>query len=178
SSEVGSFSGVRVFLSIFRDLDGDGTAETFAGFTRGIESALPSLYNVNPDILFDGFVFRSASPVTDIAAGDFNGDGVTDLVVTAPYRDVLDTSTGQMIIFLLGDAESPGVGTGSFYSDFGTSELPLLPVAFFLAGDQTSTSIEATSLTVDSTHDVAVTGNFDQRTVRVWDIADPLLPGS
>jgi hypothetical protein len=170
SFEVASFSGVRVFLSVFRDLDGDGTAETFSGFTRGIESPLPSLFNVNPDILFDSIVFRSASPVTDLAAGDFDGDGVTDLAVTATYRDVLDTSTGQMIFVMRGDAESPGVGTGSFYPNFGTSEFPSLPVVFFLADNQTETQMEATSLTADSLADIILTGNNDQRVVRALEL--------
>ncbi len=181
SSETASFGGVRVFLSIYRDLDGDGVAETFSGFTRGIESPLPALFAVNPGPLPQAN-YRSAVPISDMAAGDFNGDGVTDIAVTATYRDAPSTREFTYLIIMTGDAEAPGVGTGSFYADFGTAETtpplpgPLFP--FAPIGFRNTASIEATSITTTSDHDVVALSFFDSRNILIFDaVPDPALAG-
>jgi hypothetical protein len=172
-----SFAGVRTFISQYVDLDDDGIAETFTGFSRGIESALPSLFVYNNG-LFSG-AYRSATPISDMATGDFDGDGVTDIMLTATYRDLQDTSTGQILIFMKGDAEANAPdGTGSFYADFGTredtSQDPPIPANYFtpfqlLSDDQTRSFLEVFRLSATDDHDVVGVGINGQRNFRIFD---------
>jgi hypothetical protein len=172
-----AFSGVRTFISLYSDTDGDGIGDTFAGFSRAIESPLPSLFTFNNALTLG--VFRSATPITDIAVGDFDGDLVTDIVLTATYRDLIDTSTGQVIVFMHGDAEAGATGgTGSFYADFGTkqdnSTNPPTPANYFtptlfLGDNFTRATLESFRLSTVDNHDVAGVSLNGRRNVVIFD---------
>jgi hypothetical protein len=180
SNLLGSYGGIKVFLSEFADLDGDGTQETFTGFSRGIHSPLPALATFNGSETLG--LTRSPNAISDIAAGDFDGDGIVDLAVSATYFAVLDGAlTRQILIVMKGDAEalSPG-GTGRFYADFGTAGNTRLP--FALLGDGLRGVIEATSLTASgASFDVVIAGvsseNASQNFVDIYNFSGvaPLL---
>jgi hypothetical protein len=164
----GSFSGVRTFLSQYTDLDSNGTIDPgeFTGFSRGIESAIPALFIFNNGSSVGGF--RSSTPVTDMATGDFDGDGITDIAITATYRSLVNLEPFQVLIFMKGDAEvfgsGPAVGTGSFYADFGvkedSSQNPPVPAAYFTpvasAPGGTKAIIEAFRLSLADNHDIVM----------------------
>lgn len=77
------------------DLDGDGDQDIIAA-NRGDSASANYICFNRGDGRFDAeCVAFSREPATTIAAGDFNGDGMTDLVV--PYRD-----RGQSRVYLAG----------------------------------------------------------------------------
>ena len=166
SNDAGDFAGIYVFLSKFEDLNGDGVlsdsedlnnngVDDFLGFYGAIRSNLPAL----TDFAFN----RSATAIGDLAAGDFDNDGDTDLAVVATYTGRVQQGPGpfQVVLFLNSDVED-GKLTGEFFADFAAGT----PVADLYTSRGTgSVLIEATSLTAAGGGDilfVARKGNKDQ----------------
>lgn len=132
SNTDGAFDGITVYLNKFEDIaagedfDGDGQAD-FLGFELGIHSALPSLYSLETSLHASPGYRRAGINVSDITAGDFNGDGITDLAVVATYYGFGATgglNPDQVILIMNNDSEDGTVGTGRFYADFGEKAGP------------------------------------------------------
>ena len=120
SSAAANFSGISVFLAKTEDVNDDGILSDaedlnhngvvdFLGFRSGRQSTLPALSSGNPDdplltgTRFAAFPFsgmRSAVAFTDIEAGDFNGDGLTDLAVAATYIQKFALQSSQIVMYL------------------------------------------------------------------------------
>ena len=183
SQEEGAFDGVTVFLNQYEDVNEDGILSPaedlnnngltdFIGFQLGRHTPMPSLFSTDPEFsLISGFR-RSANRITDIAAGDFDGDGFTDIAVLAKYYSGVGGSTHNVIIFQ-NDVED-GKPTGQFFADFGTKStpttlgVPRLPIRT-LAGEWL---IEATKLSTTSTHDslmLATTKTFNPDQIETYD---------
>lgn len=208
SQDAGNFAGILVFLAATEDRDqngilsdaeddnGDGIVNLL-GFQAPRYSALPTLQRGDPDagLLFNSQFFfrRSATPITDLEAGDFNGDGFTDLAVTATYvaQDPDQTLT-QVLIFMTAELEEnltffdPANNvrpTGQFYGNFGTkavSEPPQPTNAFapFLAFDAgTESAIEATAMSNTDGRDVVVGGAVGSGILYVADNSSPSALG-
>jgi hypothetical protein len=177
SFSVASFAGVRTFLAQYQDLDNDGDLEPgeFTGFSRGIESPVPSIALFNNGATLGDY--RSAMPITDIATGDFNGDGVADIAITFTSRDILDGSPGQSFMFMMGDKEENATeGTGSFFADFGGQGDPengIPPDNFvpldFIRDETTTATIEALRLSTFDNHDVVSVSVNGQREFYMYD---------
>jgi len=111
SADLGNAGGISVFLNEF---NASGTA--FTGFSLGSYSPLPTLYRTENQTLFWG---RSANGIGSITAGDFNGDGNTDLAVIASYHGLVSLQEAQLLLVMQNDVEN-GKATGRFYGEFGT----------------------------------------------------------
>lgn len=191
SSRGGDQAGITVFLSKYEDANRDGLLTNsedangngkndLLGFEAPRFSALPSL--TDSAGLASGFA-RSGHTISDIEAGDWNGDGFTDLALTATYYEPITLNAFQFLIFFYPDVEDARP-TGQFLANFGTkaqavppqSANPFAPYAIVSASGNTTANIEATSLSVNSTHDVIVvlpdTGNLS-KALQVWDNATP-----
>lgn len=189
SNQPGSFGGIRVFLaktedrnqdgvlSEAEDIDGDGVID-FLGFQSPRDSPLPSLAAGDPAggvFIAAAYSFaRSAVPITDIEAGDFDGDGFTDLAVTATYTSKGDApGMFSVVVFLTPNIEprpnvAPGPDnarpTGHFFADVGTKATsvppaapnPLVPFSLLVGLPNNFAVIEATALSEAATHDVIV----------------------
>lgn len=170
SSRGGDHAGITVFLSLYEDSNGDGILtksedrdgdgfDDIIGFRAPRYSPLPSLTD-NAGLPFGAA--RSGHSITDIEAGDFNGDGFTDLAVSATFYLPADLRSVQYAIIFSPDIEN-GKPTGQFFADFGSkaqavppqSANPLTPVAFI--GPGTDANIEVTALNVFASYDVLIT---------------------
>ncbi|HZJ15483.1 MAG TPA: hypothetical protein VFD27_10550 [Chthoniobacteraceae bacterium] len=192
SNNPGNFGGVFVFLAKTEDTNDDGVLSDaedldhdhvvdFLGFRTARQSVLPALNTFDPDdpnltVIFGDYK-RSAVPIVDLEAGDFDGDGITDLAVLATYLLPAPSrnpqvNPNQIIMFLHPDMEN-GRPTGQFYADFGTQRIieppqganPFIP--FIDIGGETAGVIQATALTdtggpvapglaADAPHDIIV----------------------
>ena len=184
SHDPGNMDGIVVYLAKTEDLNSDGKLSVsedvngngqidFVGFRSGIHSVMPSLYSGENTVF--GF-YRSPAKISSITAGDFNGDGFTDLAAAA-------TLTGpggafQAVVFFISDQEKvPGTGTpgipgselvrptGQFYADFGSKAsaqppVPSKPYRPFitLAAVDAPTVIEASAFSATSDHDIVFAG--------------------
>ena len=177
SSDPGAFGGLFVYLAKYEDanlnglskeedLNGNGI-DDFLGFYAPRQSPLPALNVGDPDggLIFNlNFAYyNSAHAINDIEAGDFDGDGYTDIAVLATYVEKPPFGLAQVVIFMRSDIED-GRPTGEFYADFGTKAIaqppqganPILPFAplndpGFGGGKG---MIEATALSTSASHDV------------------------
>lgn len=171
STRGGSHAGVFVFLSKYEDTNQDGVLtksedlngngrDDLLGFRAPRFSALP---NLNDAAGFGLTVERSGHAIADIEAGDFNGDGFTDLAVVATYYSNVTLQPRQYLLFMYPDVED-AKPTGQFYVDFGTkaqavppqSANPFLSVAQIAAAGDTTANIEVTALSVFAGHDVVI----------------------
>jgi hypothetical protein len=199
SLDLGAQSGIAVFLSRFEN-DGGAANEvspsqdlnrdqqnSFVGFRDVRYSVLPQLQTGDPRVYaatggrFPVLLTESPIQVSALTAGDFDGDGNTELALVATYYQGIVEQNGiptvlsepaQVLMFLAPDVE-PGSTrpTGQFYADFGTkgfdSPIPgqSVPPAprrpFFLLDALTEAEqfiIEATALSTGATHDVVIVG--------------------
>jgi hypothetical protein len=163
SAQAGDFSGVTVFLSKFSN--NNGVAQ-FKGFSSPIISPLPALDTGDPDSPF-AFAFgyrRTSNPITSITAGDFDGDGHTDIALTADYASLgiigLSAQIEQVLIVMTPDVEG-GVSSGHFYADFGTKAANGQTAQSFLPfqslGSANGAKVLATALNSTSPVDVVAT---------------------
>jgi hypothetical protein len=189
SSAAGNFSGIQVYLSKFEDTNGDGILTPTEDLDHdGVDDLLgfrTVRYSPIPEITDSTALRRSGHTISDIEAGDFNGDGFTDLAVTATFYTPLTLQPRQILFFMYPDVED-GKPTGQFFADFGTkgqsvpqvSPNPFIP--FALVGGSTTVNIEVTALNVFAGHDVVValsdTGD-DREFLQVYDNSLPSLAG-
>jgi hypothetical protein len=148
------------------DLDADGQID-FLGFHTPRRTVLPALHRGDStgDPLIDLVLqsqyayMRSAVPVTDIEVGDFDGDGFTDIALTATYTAKVTLQPVQVAMFLTPNIEN-GRPTGEFYPNVGTKATanpptaanPLVP--FYPLGVGSFAVIEATAKSIFADHDV------------------------
>lgn len=167
SAQAGDFSGVTTFIAKYKNNNG---VDQFTGFSSPLMSPLPGLDSGDPLSPFAlDFVYRrSSNPITSITAGDFDGDGHTDIALTAAYitRGLIGATgtaaatINQILMVMTPDVED-GVSTGHFYADFGTKAgngqvaNPLEP--FFTLGTSPSAKIQATALSISDRYDVVNT---------------------
>ena len=217
SSAQGAFGGLFVYLSRYEDANLNGLSKEedlnrngvndFVGFLTPRQSPLPTLNVGDPDgglafnLRFN--YFNSAHAINDIEAGDFDGDGFTDIAVLATYVEKATVNPiAQILIFMKPDVED-GRPTGEFYANFGSKAVseppqganPFRPFTFLsgtAGGDFGGARgiIEATALSTSASHDVIVsvpiqnnysiggiteseTSNF----LEVWDNSAPSIAG-
>jgi|GEM_PF-1472632 len=173
SQAPGAAGGIFVYLAKWEDANANGLSsdedlnhngiDEFLGFLNPRQSPLPALQAGDPDagVAYNtNFAYlNSGHAITDIEAGDFNGDGFTDIAISATYlvKPPLITPA-QVVIFMSPDIED-GRPTGEFYADFGAKKIaqppqganPLLP--FFFLGRSGQGQIEATYLSTTAQHD-------------------------
>ncbi len=171
SNQAGDFAGVTVFLAKFEDANHTGGltpsedlnhngVNDFLGFSSPRTSPLPSLASGDPAAGVNGSYgyVRSSNPISDIAIGDFNGDGLTEIAVTATYITP-SLHTSQILFTLTPDVEN-GHPDGHFYADVGTKASNGAPpngiVPFVNLGIGNNARIESTALSQTATHDVVV----------------------
>jgi hypothetical protein len=169
SSDVGNFAGITVLLAKWEDANANGLTaaedlnknqkDDFLGFYTGRTSPLPSLAAGDPDgsaILNSSYgYYRSANAINDLVVGDFDGDGYTEIAVSATYLTPGQTTgtvrQNQIVMVLTPDIED-GRQTGQFFADVGTRRTDLPPVGanpfvpFVNLGSSNDARIEATAL--------------------------------
>ncbi|MEO8352212.1 MAG: FG-GAP repeat protein, partial [Chthoniobacteraceae bacterium] len=183
SHEEGNFDGVITFLAKTEDANHDGILGQgedlnrngvidFVGFEAPVRSPLVSLYQGSSPFSADYIYRRTATPITDIAIGDFNGDGNAEVAVSATYiSQAISQQKVQVLLFLSPDLEeiSPGVvrPTGQFFADVGTkptafppdpgsSLVPFTRLNLANEGDSTEAVIQASALSTGALNDVIV----------------------
>jgi hypothetical protein len=174
SQAPGAFGGIFVYLSKWEDANVNGLTsdedvnhngiDEFQGFSLPRQSPLPTLQAGDPSggpIFNLNFAYlNSGHAINDIEAGDFDGDGFTDIAISVTYISKPPVASPyQLVIFMSPDIED-GRPTGEFFADFGNKEVaqppqganPYLP--FYLVEHSAQGQIEATSLSINATHDV------------------------
>ena len=192
SNNDGSHEGVLVFLSQYEDVNENGQLSpnedlnhdglnTFIGFQLGRFSPLPTLYATDPEFASQPplsalpLLRRAAVNISDIAAGDFDGNGTTDLAVVGTYY-TRGLGLTQHVMFLTSDIED-GKPTGQFFADFGTKStptvlgVPRLPDVFY-GGGPGAVIIEASKIANTSTHDSLFIGRTNTGPQGVINIVD------
>lgn len=187
SGDASSQAGISVFLSKWEDINKDGDVtdagvDKFLGFYDPRVSPLPVL--TKGDEVFvpplSPFIYlRYTMQVSDLVAGDFDGDGANELAVVVNYEvDDSPLDVHPVVIFMTPDREvDTNSGktflTGNFYADFGTKRVeivgggnaPAQPLVPFLDLKQVHSNaninniiLEATALSDSSDHDTLIVG--------------------
>ena len=113
SSQPNSLDGIHVFLNPGGIGDANGWFQA-AQQTDGGNYVDSSIHSVLPLLNPYGGILRSGAAITNLAAGDFNGDGTLDLAYTSQSfiwdTDVLKPVTTAVML--------TGAGDGRFFPDF------------------------------------------------------------
>ncbi len=178
SNDPNNFGGVYVFLnqigdSVHNPLGAQNFSTNPLGahpFSTPMQSAMPSLVDFG--------YFIGPSPVTALVAGDFNGDGITDLAYVANVTELAGLNVNpvdQVVGVLFGSAArdpntgavltSPTTGhpegTGYFFANpAAQAQATLLQVAFFSGTGVPvlkASSLTATNVPMGSTTGVPTT---------------------
>lgn len=116
--DVGSFGGINVFLNQVHDtvhnpVNGRIFTSNPLGdrpFSDALHSVIPTLPNryVGLPVETQGNFFQSPVAITNLAAGDFNGDGVLDLAYVGTYRTIVGGGVGLQAVtaVLFGDTDA------------------------------------------------------------------------
>ena len=119
ASQNDSTAGVSVYLSQYARDPSDPTATPkLIGFRDPIFSPLPHVADYFDNL--GNSYYQSAFKITNLVAGDFDGDGVTDLGVATQLKVIRVVADNAVIFIMRGDSHpvnGPG-GTGYFYADF------------------------------------------------------------
>jgi hypothetical protein len=130
-------------LSGAGDVDGDGLADFLVG-APGLDDAAGRAYLMLGDGLASGALSRAATRISgrsdeglggSVSGGDFDGDGLSDLLIGAPRSDGGGYSSGSAHVFL-GDELNPGMSVTEDDATLeGESTLDLLGTAVCGGGD-------------------------------------------
>ena len=91
ASQDNSFAGVSVYLSQYTTDPATGRPSTFLGFSDPIQSAMPHVANY-ADNLGNSY-FQAPFKITNLTAGDYDGDGVMDLGLNT-IQQIIDERRG------------------------------------------------------------------------------------
>ena len=127
------------------DFNGDGKQDLVTTiYTIGAPGTAFSIFHGNGDGTLNGATTQSVAPFYGFTAGDFNGDGITDVAfLLAPTPNILSTSV-QILL---------GSNSGTFIQG------AVLPVPANLPPQQSPQGIVAVALTNDGDLDLLVTTN-------------------
>jgi hypothetical protein len=183
SADVSNQAGVSVFISKYAN---DGT---FLGFYDPRLSPLPNLGTGDPSAMPTLFgSWDSPHQVSEMVAGDFDGDGANELAVLVTYYGLQGSQNGvtislslpsAVVVFLSPDRElDTNTGeyflTGNFYADFGTKRTensgavaPAEPRLPFLAVSPNPANVilDVTALSLDANHDTLLVGLQNSREI-------------
>jgi hypothetical protein len=152
--------------------DADGVPD--AGAVATLFGGAGGLTTAN-DLLDDQIFFLGLNPAVpgtpapndrlgwSLAAGDFDGDGRSDLVLGAPYKDIVDRVNGGAVFIRLGSAQNtPPPAIQFFHQDliFGPSISPLLESPTE-TGDLFGYALAAGDFNADGRADLAIGVPFE-----------------
>jgi hypothetical protein len=176
ASQDNSMAGVNVFLSKYAKDPVTGLPSTFQGFYDPIFSPLPHVANY-ADALANSY-YQAAFKITNLVAGDFDGDGVMDLGLNT-LQQVIGPGTESAVVFIMRGDSQPVTGpkgTGYFFADFVHSGIPLgLPYSdgFFPQVTYNDRVILKASALVDGGRDYLFATTLDQRDIALFDYIQP-----
>ncbi|HEX5175461.1 MAG TPA: VCBS repeat-containing protein, partial [Chthoniobacteraceae bacterium] len=172
AAQDNSFAGVSVYISKYATDPATGLPSTFLGFYDPIQSPLPHVANYFDNLL--NSYYQAAYKITNLVAGDFDGDGVMDLGLNS-IQQVIGTSAENNVIFIMrGDANAATApkGTGYFFADFVNSGGLALPYDDGFHGQPYSGRVvlKASALE-DGGRDFLFSASIDRREMFVYDYA-------
>jgi hypothetical protein len=176
AAQDNSFAGVNVYLSKYAKDPQTGLPTTLQGFYDPIYSPLPHVANY-ADALGNSY-YQAAYKITNLVAGDFDGDGIMDLGLST-LQQVIGPGDESAVVFIMRGDSHPVTGpkgTGYFFADFVHSGTPLgLPYSdgFFPQITYNDRVILKASALVDGGRDYLFAMTLDQRDIALFDYVQP-----